>query len=423
MSETPTQQRTLGERYAGVLSALERFTRIDLRQHAKSWTWLMSGQAVGTATALLLAIGYSHFLSKETYGTYKYVLSIVGILGVLAMPGMDSAAQRSIARGQDGVFWQTFRKRLLGGGAATLVAAAIGLYYFSQGHTLLAAIFFAVAPFLIFFEPLGHYTSLLMGKQLFKQLTFYSVLLQTSAAAIIFATVVLTDNLLLIVLSYLATFTLIRAMILLRVVHTFPPNNVASEGEVAYGTHMTVINLLGIGSSNLDAILLWHFLGPVPLAIYSFAQAAADQARKAFKLVTTAIAFPKFASQDKELLKKTLGRKILLAHLATIPLAFLFVLIIPPVYRLVFPAYTESIIYAQVMAALLALSPMRFYSTAIAAHAGTKTLYTLGVTQSVLQTVLYLLMIPLFGIWGVILATTIQQFLSNILAFRLFKKL
>lgn len=422
-SDPPTLKQKLTERCAALLRSAERFTSTDLRRHAKGWVWLMSGQTAGVATALLLAIGYAHFLSKESYGTYKYALSIFNTLGVLAMPGMDTAAQRGVARGKEGIFWHTFKKRIQGGLLAGAISLSIGVYYITHDHTTLAAIFIAAAPFLVFIDSLTHYNSLLMGRQQFKHLTIYGIVLQVVASFIIFATVVLTENALFVVLSYLAGYTAIRALILLHLVRTAPPNKLADKSEIAYGTHMTVINFLGIGSSNLDAILLWHFLGPVPLAVYSFAQAASDQLRKAFKLITTAMAFPRFAAQDKEVLKKTLGRKILLVHLATVPMAILFIFLIPFLYHWVFPAYVDSIPYAQAMVGLLAFSPVRFYSTALSAHASTKALYTLGITQSILQTILYLMMIPLFGIWGVILAVAIQQFISNIVGFRLFHRM
>ena len=42
------------------LERLEQYTEVGLRSFLKSWAWLASGQAVGTASAILLALGYSH---------------------------------------------------------------------------------------------------------------------------------------------------------------------------------------------------------------------------------------------------------------------------------------------------------------------------------------------------------------------------
>ena len=186
---------------------------------------------------------------------------------------------------------------------------------------------------------------------------------------------------------------------------------------------MSVNNVINITVGQLDSILLWHFLGPIPLAIYAFAEAAADQAQKAFKLVTTAMAFPKFSAADKETLKKTLPRKILLAHLVTVPLAVGLVFFIPFLYAFLFPQYVASIPYAQVLALLLAFTPLRFISTAINAKASVKTIYSLSIFGATLQVVTLFIAIPLYGIWGIIIGTFLQQCITNAYGFYLFRKM
>jgi O-antigen/teichoic acid export membrane protein len=190
-----------------------------------------------------------------------------------------------------------------------------------------------------------------------------------------------------------------------------------------YGAHFSFLNILGIGSGKLDAILHFHFLGPVSLAIYSFSQAASDQARKIFKIVTSVMAFPKFAALDTARLKKELPHKILVAHLVTIPIALLLVLIIPPFYHLLFPTYVESIPYAQVMAGLLAFSPVRMISTAINAKGSIKDIYAINLTASLMQIILLMLFVPLYGIWGAVLASPVQTFFSNLFFIRVFKRM
>ncbi len=401
----------------------ERKTRLNLRHHLKGWAWLMSGQVVGTLSALLLALGYAHFIPKEVYGTYKYILSVLGILAVFTLPGMGDAASRAIAQGKDGPFWPTFYARLRFGTIGAVISALVGIYYFTLGNSLLGAIFCAVAPFLVFSESFSHYQALLLGRQLFRTYSISGVILQLAASVSIFLVVITTDNIFIIVLAYFAIFTILRGLLLLYVIRKYPLNGLPDTGALRYGGHMSIANILNAGSGQLDIILLWHFLGPIPLAIYAFAQAASDQARKAFKLVTTAMAFPKLASLETQFIKRELPHKILLAHGITIPLAILLAGIVPYVYTLLFPTYTESIPYAQVMMLLLAFSPIRLISTAINAKGSIRDIYLMNVSGSVLQTILLLILIPSFGLWGAILATPLQSLISNILFIRIFRSL
>ena len=398
----------------------ERVTHVDVRRFAKDLSWLYSGQVVGIATALLLAIGYSHFLTKETYGTYKYVLAIFGVLTVFSLPGMSDAAQRAVAQGKEGVFWKTFRKRVEWGTVGGLVSAGIGFYYFTGGNTLLAAVFLAASPFIVCIDAFTQYNALLMGRQMFRESSLYNAAVQIIASIVIFLAVLLSRNLIVLIVAYLSAFVFARLAVLLHVANRHPLNKTHDKDAISYGAHISINSIISLAVNQLDSILLWHFLGPVALAVYAFAEAAADQAQKAFKLVTTSMAFPKFSATDKELLKKTLPRKILLSFSATIPLALALVCIIPFVYGLLFPQYTESIPYAQVMALILLLMPIRFFSTAIAAKAPMRMIYTSNIVGAVSQAVLLFVFIPLYGIWGAILGTFLSQIITSFLNVYLF---
>ena len=401
----------------------ERKVRTDLRYILHGGSWLVTGQMVGVAAALLVAMGYAHFLTKETYGTYKYVISVLGILSLFTLPGMENGAQRGFAQNKDRVFWDTLKYRLMGGVVATIICGAIGVYYYAQGNLILTGVFLACAPFLILMEPLIHYNTILTGRKLFKQATIYGVILQLSTSITIFVTVYLTNSIFTLMLVYVSAAVLFRGALFTYALRHNTLNNVRDPDSVSYGAHMSFLNMLGTASSKLDAILLFHFLGPIPLAIYSFAQAVAMNVQSSFKLVTGALAFPKFASQDKKVVKRTLMRKIYLSHAVTIPIAVMAVILIPLLYRFLFPQYLESIIYAQVMTGILAFAPLRFVSTAIAALASTKIIYKVNVTAPVLQAIFLLSFVPFLGIWGIIMATICQQFIVNIVNVYYFKRM
>lgn len=404
-------------------STLEQKTRIGIRPFLKGWSWLFSGQISGSFAALLLAIGYAHFLPQDVYGTFKYILSILGILTIFSLPGMGDASQRAIARKKDALFIQTFLKRIQWGAVGALISVGIALYYFTQGNMILASAFAAASPFLIFLDTLTHFQSLLMGRQLFKEASIIGALIQIVSSLAIFTAVYLSNDVLVILLSYLVTFVILRGAAFLFVTFRHTRNNESDRESVRYGKHISIINVMGMSAGHIDSVLLWHFLGATPLAIYAFAQAGADQMRKMFKLVTTSMAFPKFSGQDKNLIKQTLPRKVGIAFLITIPLAIMLAALIPYLYTFLFPQYVASIPYAQVLVLMLALSPLRFFSTAINAVAPISSIYILSAVGSILRTLFLLITIPFFGIWGAVLSLFLQQLVSDAAAVYLFKKM
>src|SRR6185295_10768776 len=105
------------------------------------------------------------------------------------------------------IFWKTFWKRVEWAFVGGCISAAIGLYYLFAGNTLLAAVFLAASPFIVFIDSFTQYSALLLGRQEFKKNTYYSVASQIVAGLIIFFTVLLfSQSLVIIVTGYLLAF-------------------------------------------------------------------------------------------------------------------------------------------------------------------------------------------------------------------------
>ena len=76
----------------------------------KGGVWLVFSQVVSITSSLGLAIIFARFFSKENYGTYKYILSLAGIISTFKLTGLPAAITQSIARGYDGAFHVGFRR-------------------------------------------------------------------------------------------------------------------------------------------------------------------------------------------------------------------------------------------------------------------------------------------------------------------------
>ena len=389
-----------------ILKRAERLTKTDLRYVLGNGSWLLFGQVVGIAVGVSLAVCYAHFLTKEVYGTYKYLLSVFGILSLFSLSGMEDASQRGIAEGKESIFWDAFRVRI----KWSLLA-------------FLATLFFVSSPFLWLLEPISHYNSLLAGKKLFRKASLLNILLQVCSAVIMVVAIYFTRSSLGIVLAYLIGAIILRGSIFLYVIKKHTLNSENDPSLLRVGSHWSILSVVSTIVGRLDSVILFSMLGPVSLAIYSFAQSSSQYAQHAIKIVTTSLAFPKMAAQDKDIIKKTLLRKVAIAHLFTFPIAIIMVLFMPFFFNLLFPQYLDSIPYAQALTALLAFAPLRLVSTAISVKASTKLLYWLNLTSAVLSISCLLIFVPIWGIWGVIFSTATQQGLSNMLALYLFKKM
>src|SRR5688572_902048 len=117
-----------------VLRWSEKYLKTDMVYLAKGGFWLTLGQAVSSAAGVLLIIGFANLLPKEAYGTYKYVLSIAGVLAAFSLTGMSVAVTQAVARGMDGMLRVAAKIQLRWGLLVTLAASAFGIYYLANGN-------------------------------------------------------------------------------------------------------------------------------------------------------------------------------------------------------------------------------------------------------------------------------------------------
>src|SRR3989344_7199459 len=110
--------QNLRQKVHSTLRKSEGFFKTDMVYLTKGGTWMTAGSMVISFLSFLLAISFAHFVSKETYGQYKFVLAIAGILGTLTLTGLGSAVMRSVSRGFEGTlqyaFWTNIRWSILG---------------------------------------------------------------------------------------------------------------------------------------------------------------------------------------------------------------------------------------------------------------------------------------------------------------------
>ncbi|MEK7173830.1 MAG: hypothetical protein AAB710_01975, partial [Patescibacteria group bacterium] len=69
--------------------SLTRFLQTDVRYLARSTAWLSMGSVIGTTVAFILSLAYARYISKDVYGSYRFILSVIGMAGIFSLPGMS----------------------------------------------------------------------------------------------------------------------------------------------------------------------------------------------------------------------------------------------------------------------------------------------------------------------------------------------
>lgn len=397
----------------------ERFTKIDMLYLASGSFWSGVGIVASGLIALCTAVAFANLISKETYGTYQYVLSTVGLLSILGLPGLKTAISYATSRGNDGSFFDAIRAKIRWSLLSALAALAIAAYYTLQGNMVLGAAFFIVAVFLPWWDVYGSYVPYLQGKKRFATLTLYETAAQMVNAAAIVLVMWLTDGLLPLLAVFFMSWTVARLVAFHRALRVAPPNTNREPSMLSYGKHLSLMSVAGTLSSNLDKILLWQFLGPIGVAVYTFALAVPQRGIGALASINR-LYFPKAAVRSLQEIRVPLLQRVSLLGVITLGIAGMYVLAAPLLFSLVFPQYLEAIPYTQAAALLLALQPFSLFATALSAHARKRELYYYNVLPPLVQVALLVGLVPLYGLWGAILAVLITEVFQSILISVLF---
>lgn len=396
-----------------LLLASEQYTKTDMLYLASGGFWLTAGQAVASFSAFALSIVFANFLTPQVYGTYKYVLSLAGIFAFPTLFGISTSLQRAIARSEDNAAKRALRAKLIGGVVAALGAGAAALWYFANGNNELGLALTIVAIGIPFMEAYGLYDNVLQGKGLFRTSTIYFTTSSLAATTALIAAIFVSGGSLVVLLfTYFAAWAIARIVAWQLVLPLLTERAETTQGEVVtYGVRLSLIGALNVIANNIDKIILFQWLGPAELAIYSFATAIPEQLRAALKAITP-LALSRFSRRSAEDIQSSIHRKALLSVLTTLPFVGLYILAAPYIYQILFPAYIDSIIYSQVFALSILVVPAFLYTAALQSQRAEKIIAITDISLSIVGLLLVVILIPVYGVWGAVGARVAGRFIS-----------
>lgn len=404
--------------YALIL-VLEKRLKTDLRYLLKGGFWLSLGQVVSSLSVFLLGLAFANLLPKEVYGTYKYLLSVAGLLAIFSLPGMSTALLRSVARGYDKTIELVTRTRVTAGLLGAFASIIGALYYAHAGNTTLASGLAVIAVFLPFFDTFNAYGPYLQGKQNFKMYVMIGALVQIASVASIITVLLITRNLLAILTTYFLSYTLFRFLSWRYVQKIYPPQGEAEAAAIPYGKHLTIIGILGQLAAQADTLLTFHFLGAAQVAIYSIAIAAPDQIKNVMGSVSDLL-FPRLAQRTESDIRESMLRKSFQILFIMILVIGAYITIAPFLYSIFFPRYPEAIYLSQIFT----LSLVNFFfspaTVSLQAHGKVRELYYINIMTPIFQIVCMLTGIIYYGLMGLIVARIATRIVGGLLNFYFF---
>lgn len=407
--------------YGNLIKKLNRFTKTDTDYLFKNGFLMVIAQFINSVIIMGLAIMFANFVSKETYGTYQYLLTIGEITALFTMTGISLTLTKSVAQGNDGDFVRLFKTSLLWNIPAAVIGLAVGMYYYLNDDLVFALGALLVGISIPLINSLKLSFSFLRGKQNFISLSVANILsVLVPAIGLSILIYYSTNTPIVLITGYICGHILTNAGIFLYTLKKIS-NYETSQSSQEFSQHLTFLKIISGAAGQIDKLLVFQFVGPAALAEYLFAIAVPRQIQHSFKSLRS-IVLPKVSQRNYETLKETLLKKVFLLYLFVIPTTIIYIFTAPYIFNLLFQNYSSSVLYSQVFSLVFLLMPLNVLKDALIGHEKTKQLYIENVLTSTLKVSTTLVLCSLFGVWGVIGSTLITNTFSVLLIVYLFKK-
>lgn len=405
----------------GLLRRSESFFKTDMVYLAKGGFWLTGSQVALSLLSFVSSIAFANLLLPEIYGTYKYLISLAAILSALSFSGLSTALIRSVAKGYEGDFIKAFWLNIRWSIIINFVGGLGAIYYFLNGNNLLALGILAAGTISPLIDSAELYNSFLVGRKNFRLLAILKFIRSLVTSSVLITSLFLTDNPLLLAIIFFGINAVTTLYLFYYVYRKLRPNKEVDSKMVGLAKHTSIMNSLAVFSDSFDNILVFHYLGPIQLAVYNFALAIPNQLGGFVKTINT-LALPKFANQDKDVFQQTMFKKSIPVFLSGLVVALAYILISPFIFKSFFPQYLSSLPYTQVYAAILVFSaalPVAFLDAQVAI----KEKYLGTILSNSFKIISLFFGIYYFGLWGLVIARIASKTFSVSTAYILARNL
>lgn len=387
----------------------------------RSGSLLTGADAILAVASLGVSVLMATLVPKETYGIYRYLIALAGIAAALSLSGMNNAIARAVAQGRDGSFVQSLPLQARFALIQALALGAAAAYYFFKGNVGYGASLTAIALLAPAASVLNTYSAFLNGKKDFLRMAWWRVEGGLLQSAMLIAVIFTSPSVLALVVAYFLTSLIANGFFLWRTFRIYKPKGPVETKDLSYGKHLSVMNAAGILASQLDALLIYHLLGPVALATYSFAVLIPDRLRSLAGFIPSS-ALPKLANRTAEERRATLGKRMLLITLAMTGAAIVYALLAPIGFKIFFPQYLDAIPYTQ-FASIFLLSAVPTYLFAVlTAEGSARSMYLVSLTTPFVKIVMSVIGILVFGIGGAIAARILAGVFDGALSLTILRK-
>lgn len=393
----------------------EQTVGVDFPYFARGTSFALLQHFFGLIAGLGTSYVFGHFITKSVFGEYNLILSILSLLTIFSLPGLDTSLTRSVAQGFESSLFRAVRLRFIFSFIGIPILFLLAFYYYRQGQLAIALTLLLSLPFFPFLYSFQSYQAKLVAKQQFGKIAVFASVSSILLALLIILAGITFPTTTALVFAYLIAIIL-PAMLGFFIANLNSSSVKRDPDLLPYGLFITLNSALAWIVGNLGNIILASILGVSELAIFSVASKLPGALQKAYATISKTVT-AKIAGQNRR------GqREIILHHwwkfiiLGILMCVFLWMLS-PLVLRFLFPSgYEDAITYTQWLSLIFIPMPLGWaLSDVIIFQKQKKTQVVINTVPSILKIVAYFVFIPNWHTPGLVAIAIIDDFLVFLL--------
>jgi O-antigen/teichoic acid export membrane protein len=393
---------------------------LDLPYFIKGGFWLSVGQFFNLLKGIVLSIIFANLLPKEVFGEYSFIMTVLGIAGIFAVPGMGVAVVQAVAKGYEKTHFRALKEVFKWSwlGSLFLLCFSVCEYFFEKFN--LSIIFLILSSLFPLYSVSGFYPNFFNGKRRFDILVKLSSSFDIISTILICVVFLFIKSVFWIVVVSVLMQILIQGYFSLIYVKKFVENDNIDESSIKFGRNISFSMAFTDIANNFDSLIVASFLGFSDLAIFKIVTLLPNQIKRLANTFTPLL-LPKIASKDMS--KKDIMKHFKKFFLVVVSLILVYLAIAPFIFKYVYPKYYEyvwlSMGYHLSFIAFLNLMPYTY----LLKEKENILLNKFHNYSSLLLIVTSTILIYFFGLLGAIVSRVIYRFFTMfVLFFYFFKK-
>lgn len=375
---------------------------------------------IGILILLVSGSVLARIVTPETIGIYSFVMSVTSMMGIIALPGLQTALVRAIATGNEGNYrksvWMAFSWSWIGGAAL----GGISIWNFMEGNRELGMSFAISAAAFPLVSITPFYGSYYAGKELWKTATWLWLINAAGAAAGMMTGAYIGKTPEAMMAGY-AAGQIATGGVFTGYIFRKARKGKTDEEAIAFGKHLTAAEAISTIAFYLDSVLVGTYLGFEALALYSFAKIIPEQGKSVTKMVAS-LASPRLSRMSKEEMRAVIFREWGTLTSAMAGLTLVYIVMTPKIFAVFFPAYAEAVPYSQIFSLSMIAFANHLGYQALTTRLDGKAVIHLNIASSFVTIAALMILLPPFGLMGAIIARVGSRLCSLILTAIILKR-